>query len=101
MISSGYTYVPPEALEGERKSFKETILTLRLAKILKQLNPWLSETNVAKAVKAVTHVAAASLAEANEKVYTSLTYGIAPGAGSGQRTQELHRPVPGLRSAGA
>ena len=73
----GYTYVPPEALEGERKSFKETILTLRLAKILKQLNPWLSETNVAKAVKTVTHVAAASLAEANEKVYTSLTYGIA------------------------
>ena len=75
--SLDYTYLPPEALEGERKSFKETILTLRLAKILKQLNPWLSETNVAKAVKTVTHVAAASLAEANEKVYTSLTYGIA------------------------
>ncbi len=75
--SFGYTYVPPEALEGERQNFKETILTLRLAKILKQLNPWLSETNVAKAVKTVTQIAAASLAEANEKVYTSLTYGIA------------------------
>ena len=37
----------------------------------------MSETNVAKAVKAVSQVPAASLAEANERVYTSLTYGIA------------------------
>ena len=41
--SLGYTYVPPEALEGERASFKETILTGRLAAALKRLNPWLSE----------------------------------------------------------
>ena len=50
----GYTYVPSEALEGERQGFKETILTGRLASALKRLNPWLSETNVAKAVKTVT-----------------------------------------------
>ncbi len=75
--SLGYTYVPPEALEPERASLKETILARRLAAALKRLNPWLSSTNVAKAVKAVTQVPAASLAEANEKVYTSLTYGIA------------------------
>ena len=74
--SLGYTYVPPEALEPERASLKETILAGRLATALKRLNPWLSETNVAKAVKTVTQVPAASLAEANEKVYTSLTYGI-------------------------
>ena len=75
--SRGYTYVPPEALEPERASLKETILTGRLAAALKRLNPWLSETNVAKAVKAATQVPAAGLAEANEKLYTSLTYGIA------------------------
>ena len=75
--SLGYTYVPPEELEGERASFKEAILAGRLAAALKRLNPWLSQTNLAKAVKAVTQVPAASLAEANEKVYTSLTYGIA------------------------
>ena len=75
--SLGYTYVPPEALEPERASLKETILTGRLAAALKRLNPWLSETNVAKAVKAATQVPAAGLAEANEKLYTSLTYGIA------------------------
>ena len=73
----GYTYVPPEDLERERAGFKETVLTGRLAAALGRLNPWLSETNVAKAGTAVTQVAAASLAEANEAIYTSLTYGIA------------------------
>ena len=75
--SLGYTYVPPEDLEPERASLKETILAGRLAAAVKRLNPWLSETNVAKALKTVTQVPATSLAEANEKVYTSLTYGIA------------------------
>ena len=75
--SLGYAYVPPEDLDSERTAFKETILAGRLAAALKRLNPWLSEANVARAVKAVTQVPAASLAEANEKVYTSLTYGIA------------------------
>ena len=75
--SLNYTYVPPEELEGERSSFKEAILTRRLSTALKRLNPWISQANLANAVKAVTQVPAASLAEANEKVYTSLTYGIA------------------------
>ena len=75
--SLGYTYVPPEELEGERASFKEPILTGRLNLALKRLNPWLSETNLTKAVRAVTHVRSASLAEANQALYTSLTYGIA------------------------
>lgn len=69
--SLGYAYVSPEDLEGERASFKETILTDRLAAALKRLNPWLSDTNVANAVKAVTQVPAANLAEANRKIYTS------------------------------
>ena len=75
--SLGYTYVPPEDLEPERPILKEPILTDRLAAALKRLNPWLSDTNVTRAVKAVTRVPAASLAEANETLYTSLTYGIA------------------------
>ncbi|MXW14617.1 MAG: type I restriction endonuclease subunit R, partial [Rhodothermaceae bacterium] len=75
--SLGYTYIPPEELEKERESFKETVLPERLAAALQHLNPWLDETNVTKATKAVTHVPDASLAEANETLYTSLTYGIA------------------------
>ena len=75
--SLGYTFVPPEDLERERASLKETILTGRLAAALERLNPWLSDTNVARAVKAVTQVPAAGLAEANQALHTSLTYGIA------------------------
>ena len=75
--SLGYTFVPPEDLERERASLKETVLTGRLAVALKRLNPWLSDTNVARAVKAVTRVPAAGLAEANQALHTSLTYGIA------------------------
>ena len=75
--SLGYVYVAPEELDRERASFKEAILARRVAQALKRLNPWLAETNVTKAVRAVTQVQAASLAEANEKLYTSLTYGIA------------------------
>ena len=75
--SLGYTYVPPEDLERKRSSFKEPILTDRLTQALKRLNPWLSGTNLTKAVRAVTQVPAASLAEANQALHTSLTYGIA------------------------
>ena len=45
----GYTYIPPEDLESERPSFKESVLTNHLATALKRLNPWLSETNLTKA----------------------------------------------------
>ena len=75
--SLGYTFVPPEDLERERASPKEAILTGRLAAALERLNPWLSGANVARAVKAVTRVPAAGLAEANETLHTSLIYGIA------------------------
>ena len=75
--SLGYSFVSPEDLERERGSLKEAVLTGRLAAALKRLNPWLSDTNVARAVKAVTQVPAAGLAEANQTLHTSLTYGIA------------------------
>ena len=72
-----YCYVSSEDLESEREGSKETILIRRLTAALKRLNPWLSAANVTRAVKAVTQVSAASLAEANESLYTSITYGIA------------------------
>jgi type I restriction enzyme, R subunit len=72
----GYTYVSPEALETERGSLKETILVERLRQAVKRLNPWLSDSNLARAVKAVTNVPATSLIAANEKLYVTLTYGL-------------------------
>jgi type I restriction enzyme R subunit len=73
----GYVYVAPDVIEGERQSLRETVLTTRLATALHRINPWLNDTNVTKAVRAVTSLPAASLAEANEKLYVTLTYGTA------------------------
>jgi type I restriction enzyme R subunit len=73
----GYTYVPAELLEAERESLKEVVVAKRLAPALRNLNPWLSDDNVQKGVRAVMGVQAATLIEASEKLYTTLTYGIA------------------------
>jgi type I restriction enzyme R subunit len=72
----GYEYVAPKVLEAERDSLREVILTKRLAAALKRLNPWLSDDNLQKVLRAVTTVQAASLIEASEKLHTVLTYGI-------------------------
>jgi type I restriction enzyme R subunit len=79
----GYVEVSAEALESERTSHKSVILEARLGKALRRLNPWLDDSGVAKAVKAIANVAAVSLAEANEQLYNHLTYGLAIDADRG------------------
>lgn len=44
-----------------RHSLKQTILTKRFAKALKKLNPWLSDDNARKAIRAVTPVSDCNL----------------------------------------
>jgi type I restriction enzyme, R subunit len=87
----GYSYVAPEVLESERESLKEAILTKRLGRALKRLNPWLSDDNLAKAVRAITTIQAASLLDASEKVHTALTYGISleQDRGAGKQGQTI------------
>lgn len=72
----GYLFVPPEQLDTERDSLKSVVLVSRLEKKLKELNPWLSDENLKKAVRTITNVPATGLMEANEKVYTSLVHSI-------------------------
>ena len=72
----GYAYVAAESLEAERESLKETILVKRLGRALKRLNPWLSDDNTHKAIRAVTALQAANLLDASEKAHIALTYGI-------------------------
>jgi type I restriction enzyme, R subunit len=87
----GYTYVAAKALEAERESLKQAVLVERLARALRRLNPWLSDENVRQAVRAVTGVQAASLLEANQKLYTALTYGISleQDRGGGKRSHTV------------
>ncbi len=72
----GYAVASPEDLEKERGGLKDVVLTVRLEKALRRINPWVSEEHIKKAVRAITHVPAASLMEANEKIYTSLVHGL-------------------------
>jgi type I restriction enzyme R subunit len=72
----GYTFVPAGVMDLERESFKEFVLKGRLTSALKKLNPWLSDDNVHKAIRAITGLQSTSLIEASEKLYTTLTYGI-------------------------
>lgn len=73
--SLGYTYVPLEDLDPERTSGKEPIFinrlgANRLGAALERLNPGVFSTNLNGAVKGVTQVPGASLAEANETLST-------------------------------
>ena len=87
----GYAYASPEALEAERETPRDVVLVGRLESALKKLNPWISDDNLHKAVRAVTSVQAASLIEANEDLYTALSYGIAleQDLGEGRKSQQV------------
>jgi type I restriction enzyme, R subunit len=87
----GWTYVGPDALEPERDSHREVVLKKRLAKALRKLNPWLSDDNVHKAIRAVTGIQATSLIEASEKVHTVLTRGVSleQDLGDGKKGQSV------------
>ncbi len=71
----GWTYVAPEELEGERESIKEVVIAGRLEQAIRRINPWISDDNTKRAVRAVTHVQSTSLLEANEALYITLTEG--------------------------
>jgi len=87
----GYLYVRPQQLEGERESLRDVVLRARLAASLMNLNPWLSRDNVQKAIRTIATMPATSLLEANEKVWTALTYGIAveQDLGGGKRGHQV------------
>jgi type I restriction enzyme, R subunit len=73
----GWTCVPTEVLDQQRESLKQVVLGPRLAAAIKKLNPWISDDNVHKAVRAITGLQVTNLIEASEKLHTTLTYGIA------------------------
>lgn len=87
----GYAEASAEALESERSTLKEAILTPRLSTALQRLNPWLSPTSLAKAIKQITQVLATNLTEANETLYNHLTYGLSveQDLGSGRKGQTV------------
>ena len=100
--SLGYTYVPPEDLERRTRELQGAHPHRP-----PQPGPQAAEPLALRdqphqgSVREVTHVRAASLAEANQALYTSLTYGIALEQDRGDGRQEPHGPVPRLRQPGS
>ena len=57
----------PIFASAPQQSAADPLLTRRLEAALRRLNPWLSDDNLRKAVRAIRQVQAAGLIEANEK----------------------------------
>jgi type I restriction enzyme R subunit len=70
----GWTFVPAINLDADREGPKEGILVRRLEAALRRLNPWLSDDNVRKAIRAITHVPAVGLIDANEKIHRMIVH---------------------------
>jgi type I restriction enzyme R subunit len=87
----GYTYATPESLDAERDSQKQVFLLSRLAAALKRINPWLSDDNVQKAIRDVTHIPATSLIEASKALYAKLAFWISleQDLGDGKKGQSV------------
>lgn len=90
--SIGYEFISSEQLDKERESRKEIILTGRLEKAIKKINPWISDENLKKAVREITNIQAVGLMEANEKVHTALVHTISleQDLGQGKKGQSVH-----------
>ena len=72
----GWTHVPIGGLDAERTSTKDGYLRDRMLAAIRRLNPWISDDNANHAHRTIANVQATSLLEANEVLYTALTYGI-------------------------
>jgi type I restriction enzyme R subunit len=89
LVALGYTYLPPEHLE--RETYREVLLLPRLRAALQRLNPWLSEENLHRAVRALSDLRGASLLETSEKVHTALAFGVTveQDRGEGKRSHSV------------
>lgn len=87
----GYEFVAADVLETERDSIAEPVLVKRLDAALRRLNPWISDDNVKKAIRTITHPTATGLIEANERVHTALVHNISleQDLGTGKRGQTV------------
>lgn len=87
----GYTFVAPELLDADRDRPTEAVLTRRALAAVTRLNPWIHEDNARKAVRALTHIQAPGLIEANEIATRLLVHGasVEQDLGAGNRSQTV------------
>lgn len=83
LTQMGWCFLPGEklspkaagAIHGavpERNSFRDVVLVNRLESSIKRLNPWISDENLRKVVRELTHPNFAGLMEYNHAIYQTL-----------------------------
>jgi len=87
----GYTYVPGGTLDAERHVQSEVVLRNRLADALKRLNPWLSENNLNKVLRSLTHMDVTSTMEGNQSFHELLInmLSVQQDVGQGRKNQTV------------
>ncbi|MGX5497614.1 type I restriction endonuclease subunit R [Bacillus wiedmannii] len=86
-----YEHFHGPSLDSERESRGEIILKERLSKAILRLNPWLSDTNLAKVMRSITHIESSSLMEANQKFHEMIVnmVSVQQDLGKGKKNQTV------------
>ncbi|MCL6444135.1 MAG: type I restriction endonuclease subunit R [Alicyclobacillus sp.] len=87
----GYTFIHGSYLEGERQTLRDVVLQQRLRDAIKRINPWVSNDNLRRVVRDITHIEAASLMEANEAIHENIVHymSIEQDLGRGKKNQTV------------
>ncbi|MEH6995882.1 type I restriction endonuclease subunit R [Neobacillus drentensis] len=87
----GYEYIHGPELDIERESQSVVILKGRLIKAIQKLNPWVSDNNLNKVVRSITHIQATNLIEANQFFHDNLInmISIQQDLGKGKKNQTI------------
>jgi type I restriction enzyme, R subunit len=87
----GYEHVHGPSLDHERDTQAEVILKSRLVHAIQKLNPWVSQNNLNKIVRSITHIQATSLMEANQSFHENLInmISIQQDLGKGKKNQTV------------
>ncbi|WP_348528312.1 type I restriction endonuclease subunit R [Methanothrix sp.] len=89
----GWKEIDAKKAEEMRESLKHVLLIQPLLDAIKRLNPWISEDNAQRVVRAIASVQATSVIEANEKLHGMLERGTTVlqdlGDGLGKKSQDV------------
>lgn len=88
----GLQFAPQNFAEnGEREYFREVVLEKRLQAALRRINPWISEENLRKVMREITHPSFPTLMEANLNLWQMLVHyqSVEQDLGHGRRGQTV------------
>ncbi len=87
----GYSHATGAELAAERETQREVVLKGRLTRAIRRFNPWISEDNLNKVLRSVTHIEAAGLMEANERFHDLMVnyLSVQQDRGKGKKSQTV------------